>query len=246
MVPNLPLVLDRMVRKFERRAPLEQADRDALLGLPFKLRTVEAGRYLTREGISPTDSTLMIAGYAARHKETADGGRQILSIHIAGDFFDLENTLLRVADHSVQALTRSEVATVPISAILALIDSHPRIARALWIDTLVDASIYREWVMNVGRRQAPQRIGHLLCEFARRLEAAGLGTTSGYRLPMTQEQLADATGLTTVHVNRTLKLLEGQNLILRHKRFVEIPDWQRLREMSGFNELYLHLDQVEV
>src|SRR5690606_25535026 len=121
-------------------------------------------------------------------------------------------------------------------------DSHPRVARAMWIDTLVDGSIFREWVMNVGRRDARQRIGHLLCEFARRMQIAGLGDTSGYRLPMTQEQLADATGLTPVHVNRTLKGLEAEGLIVREKRNLHIPDWERLREMSGFNELYLHLD----
>lgn len=244
MATKLPLVLDRMVRKFERRAALDQSDREALLGLPFYVKTVEAGRYLTREGVEPSESSLLISGFAARHKETADGGRQILSVHIPGDFFDLEGSLLTVADHSVQALTRSEIATVSSSSILALIDSHPRVGRAMWIDTLIDASIYREWIMNVGRRPARERIGHILCEFARRLEIAGLGKLTGYRLPMTQEQLADAAGLTAVHVNRTLKSLGDDGLIVRHKRFIEIPDWKKLRDASGFNELYLHLDQV--
>ncbi len=113
------------------------------------------------------------------------------------------------------------------------------------MDTLIDASIYREWVMNVGRRPAKQRIAHLLCEFARRLELAEMGDTEGYEFPMTQEQLADATGLTVVHVNRTLKALEDDGLIVRERRFLGIPDWGRLRDMSGFNELYLHLDQVQ-
>jgi CRP-like cAMP-binding protein len=98
--------------------------------------------------------------------------------------------------------------------------------------------------MNVGRRDARERISHLLCEFAKRLELAGLGGTSGYQLPMTQEQLADATGLTPVHVNRSLKVLEGDGLIVRDRRFVGIPDWERLRDVAGFSELYLHLDQA--
>jgi CRP-like cAMP-binding protein len=123
-----------------------------------------------------------------------------------------------------------------------LIDQHPRIGRALWIDTLIDGSIFREWIMNVGRRDARRRIAHLLCEFARRLEVAELGSTEGYQLPMTQEQLADATGLTPVHVNRSLKALEAEGLIVREKRHIKIPDWGRLRDISGFNELYLHLD----
>jgi CRP-like cAMP-binding protein len=237
--------IERMIAKFERRAPLDDADREAIRALPFEKKIVEAGRYLGREGAVADKSTLILSGYAFRHKLTADGDRQIVSFHIAGDFVDLEGSLLRVADHNIQALTRAEIATVPVAAVLDLIDKHSQVARAMWVDTLVDASVDREWVMNVGRRPAPQRIAHILCEFARRLEVAGLGTTTGYTFPMTQEQLADAAGLTPVHVNRTLKLLEDDKLIFRHKRFVEIPDWERLRTMSGFNELYLHLDQVE-
>lgn len=236
--------LERMISKFERRAPLGDVDRAALRALPFEVRRYEAGRYLAREGAPTENSSLILSGFAFRHKLTADGDRQIVSLHIPGDFVDLEGSLLKVADHSVQILTRAEVASVPAARVIELIDAHPNVARAMWIDTLVDGSIYREWVMNVGRRPARQRIGHVLCEFARRLEFAGLGTTEGYQLPMTQEQLADSVGLTPVHVNRTLKQLEAEGLIRRYKRFIEIPDWERLRTTSGFNELYLHLDQV--
>lgn len=241
---DLSHLLERMARKFARRAPLDESDRQALLALPFKRYSVEAGRYLIREGDLTRESMLLLSGFAFRHKMTADGERQIVSIHIPGDFVDLEGALLKVSDHSVQALTRAEVATIVREHIIALLDSHPRVGRAMWIDTLVDGSIYREWVMNVGRRPARERIGHLLCEFARRLAVAGLGDTSGYDFPMTQEQLADATGLTSVHVNRTLKALEAEGLIVRNKRFIKIPDWERLRDVSGFNELYLHLDQA--
>ena len=112
------------------------------------------------------------------------------------------------------------------------------------MDSLVDSSIFREWVVNVGRRDARARIAHLLCEFARRLELAGLTNGEGYELPMTQEHLADATGLTPVHVNRTLKRLEKEGLVVRNRRHVGIPDWEQLRAVAGFSELYLHLDQV--
>lgn len=114
----------------------------------------------------------------------------------------------------------------------------------MWIDTLIDASIFREWLLNVGRREAKARVSHLICELARRLELAGLADGAGYVLPMTQEQLADATGLTPVHINRTLKTLETEGLIVRNKRHIQIPDWQRLREAAGFSELYLHVDQL--
>ena len=114
----------------------------------------------------------------------------------------------------------------------------------MWVDTLIDGSIFREWVMNVGRRDARSRIAHLLCEVARRLEAAGLIEEYGYELPMTQEQLGDATGLTPVHVNRVLMGLARDGLIERNKRFIGIPDWEALRRVGGFSETYLHLDQV--
>jgi CRP-like cAMP-binding protein len=236
--------LERMKRKFERRAELDDADRAAHMALPFHAKTIEAGRYLLREGTLTTYSTLLLSGFAFRHKLTTEGERQIVSIHVPGDFIDLEGSLLRTADHNVQTLTPCKVATVGRDHIVNLIDSHPRVGRAMWIDTLVDGSIYREWVMNVGRRAARPRIGHILCEFGRRVELAGLGDADGYEFPMTQEQLADATGLTPVHVNRTLKSLEADGLIVRDRRFIGIPDWARLRDMAGFNELYLHLDQL--
>jgi CRP-like cAMP-binding protein len=236
--------LDRMVRKFARRVALDEADRQALFALPFHKKIVEAGRYLVREGSPTEESALLLSGFAFRHKLTAEGDRQIVSVHIPGDFVDLEGSLLPVADHNVQTLTRCEVATVSAKHIVELIDSHPRVGRAMWLDTLVDGSIYREWVMNVGRRTAKQRLAHIFCEFAKRLELAGLGGTDGYQFPMTQEQLADAAGLTPVHVNRTLRALEADELIVRHKRHIQIPDWERLRDISGFNELYLHLDMA--
>jgi CRP-like cAMP-binding protein len=239
-----PDLFQLMLRKFERRASLDEDDRSALLGLPYRPYTIEPGAYLVREGDRPDRSCLILSGFAYRHKVTVEGARQIVSVHIPGDFIDLEGALLNVADHNVQALTRCEMACIPRAAMQELILSHPNVAAAMWVDTLIDGSIFREWVMNVGRRDARSRIAHLLCEFARRLEVAGLTEDYGYDLPMTQEQLADATGLTPVHVNRVLKTLERDGLISRHKRHISIPDWEQLRRVGGFSEIYLHLDQV--
>jgi CRP-like cAMP-binding protein len=233
-----------MLAKLERRTALDAADREALQSLPFTERHVEAGRYIVREGARPDACTLLVEGFAFRQKLTADGCRQIVSIHIPGDFFDLEGTLLNVSDHNVQTLTRSKVATIPASKMLQLMDNHPGIARILWIDTLIDASIYREWVMNVGRRDAKQRIAHLICEIGFRLELAGLANASGFDIPMSQDHLADATGLTAVHVNRSIRALEAEGLLSRNKRFISIPDWNLLSDFAGFNPLYLHLDQA--
>lgn len=237
-------ILHLMLRKFELRVALDQSDRAALLSLPHRQQRIEPAVYIVREGERPQRSCAILSGFAYRHKVTVEGARQIVSVHIPGDFIDLDGALLDIADHNVQALTRCEVAFIPRDAIRRLMLTHPRIGVAMWVDTLIDASVYREWVVNVGRRDARSRIAHLLCEFARRLEVVGLVEEYRYELPMTQEQVADATGLTPVHVNRILQALARDGLIERTKRFIAIPDWEKLRRVAGFSETYLHLDQI--
>ena len=123
--------------------------------------------------------------------------------------------------------------------------ARPAIGAAIIKSTLVEASIVREWVVNVGRRDARERIAHLLCEFAVRLEMRGL-SPGGFELPMTQEQLADATGLTPVHVNRVLKALEAEGLITRQRRHIQFPDWRALQQAGDFSRQYLHLPGEDV
>jgi CRP-like cAMP-binding protein len=187
----------------------------------------------------------MLSGFSVRHKIVAAGARQIVAIHMAGDAVDLQNSMLGIADHSVQMLTAGEVAMIPRDAVQQIALEHPRIGMAMWKDTLVDGSIFREWIANVGRRDSLTRMAHVLCEFALRLRLAGLGEQSHYELPMTQEQLADVLGLTAVHVNRTLQALEQQQLITRHKRSVVIGDWERLASAGDFDATYLHLRDDE-
>lgn len=237
-----PEDLERAVRRLETRGPLGEANREAIRGLPFVRRTVDPATYLVREGEPPEACALLLTGFAFRHKVTGDGQRQIMSFHMPGEFLDLQNSFLEVADHNVQTLTRCDVALVAVAALRQLGQDHPLLARAMWIETLIDAAIFREWIVNVGRRDATARISHLLCEFALRLEAAGLARAHRYEMPMTQEQIADCTGLTPVHVNRVLKALGGQGLIVRERRSVTILDWDRLQEIGDFNTRYLHLE----
>jgi CRP-like cAMP-binding protein len=241
-VPDLHPTFEKMVRRLERRSPLGEAGRRALLALPHTIRPVSAGAHLIRDGDRTEHCCLLLTGFAHRYKITGEGGRQIISIHMASEFVDLQNGLLSVADHSVQMLTPAEVAYIPQRAIQDVALGDPDVGRALWIDTLIDASIFREWVVNVGRRDSRARVAHLLCEFSMRLEAAGLASNHHYELPMTQEQLADAVGLTSVHVNRVLKQLGEDGLISRDKRRIVIEDWSRLRATGDFNERYLHHD----
>jgi CRP-like cAMP-binding protein len=238
-------VLERAVSKLELRVSLGIADREAFLALPHILRTLEPGTYVIREGDPPKQCAVLVSGFAFRQKITADGARQIIGIHIAGDMLDLQNLHLSVSDHNVQTLTRADVAFIQRSDLQALARAHPAIERAFFVDALVDSSIFREWVVNVGRRNAKARVAHVLCEMARRLDAIGMVEDYGYELPMTQEQLADAVGLTSVHVNRTLRVLDEEGLILRSKRNVRFPNWERLRIVADFNERYLHLEQRE-
>jgi CRP-like cAMP-binding protein len=233
-----------MFRKLQLWMTLDDADKEAVLSLPHQLRKLGPGQYIVRDGEKPIHSCLLLYGFAYRHKITGDGGRQIMSIHMKGDVVDLQNSLLRRSDHNVQALTSIDVALIPIEAVQEIAFARPNVGKAMWYETLVDASIFREWTLNVGRRIGVKRTAHLLCEFALRLEAAGLGEQCDYQLPMTQEQLADALGLTSVHVNRTLQALEKDGLIQRSKRWVKIENFESLAAVGDFDTNYLHFEQV--
>lgn len=235
--------LEPMLRKLRLWARLDEADERALLDLPHELVTIDKHRSLVTEGDSVSHCWLLLSGFCVRYKFVGDGGRQIVSIHMTGDLVDLQNALLGVADHGVQTLTECRMAKIPIEAVRKLANARATINDALWYDTLVDGSIHREWVANVGRRDSITRIAHLLCEFALKLDAIGLGQPLNYELPMTQEQLADATGLTPVHVNRVLQTLAKKGLIERvTSRSVTIGNWRELAAAGDFDRSYLHLD----
>jgi len=223
------------------RGVLTSSDLDALSKLPLTQREFDPGQYLLREGDRPKVCSYLKSGFVYRHKIVGDGGRQIVSVHVPGDFVDAQNILLEQSDHNIQALTDTVMLMVPIDDLLAVAMAHPAITKALWRETLVEAAIMREWVANVGRRDARARTAHMLCEMAVRREAAGLGPRETFDLPMTQEQLGDTLGLTAVHVNRTLKTLELDGLITRNKRSVTVANWRELRSVGDFTANYLHL-----
>jgi CRP-like cAMP-binding protein len=229
-----------LIRRWERRVPLSQADKDALLALPHQVRTCGRDAYLVREGEGTSTCNLLLSGFAYRQKLVNNGARQIISFHIPGEFVDLQNALLEVADHNVQSLSACDVAVIPKSALLDLMAARPAIGNAAWLDTLIDASIFREWVVNVGRRSARTRISHLLCELALRLRTCGASSGPTYDFPLTQEQLADATGLTPVHTNRTLQALRREGLISLTANKLTVLDWDGLAQAGDFSERYLH------
>ncbi|MDB5677094.1 Crp/Fnr family transcriptional regulator [Sphingomonas bacterium] len=238
----LPLSpLTPMLRKLQRWAALSDPDRAALLDLPHKIRHLAPNQFIVHEGEKAGYSCVLLSGFAVRHKVAGNGGRQILSLHMAGDLVDLQNSLLDVADHNVQAIGRVEAAYIPVEAITALAADHPAVGRAMWRETLVEGSIFRESLLNLGRRDARARTAHFLCEMALRLEAAGLAVRERFELPVTQEQMGDMLGLTSVHVNRTLQSLGADGIIDRRQRDVAIHDWDRLAKTGDFDPAYLHL-----
>jgi CRP-like cAMP-binding protein len=217
------------------------ADEEAVLALPTHVRNLERGQYVVQEGEKPTHSCVIVAGFAIRHKTGEDGARQIVSINMAGGMIDLQNSLLSIADHNVESLSRMKAAVIPREAIIELAFNRPAVGKALWLETLIEGSIAREWIMNIGRRHAPQRLAHFFCEFAYRLHAVGAGSACSYELPMTQAQLADAVGLTGVHVNRVLKALGEAGLVKSFRRSVVIRNLLALAAYGDFRPMYLHL-----
>ena len=228
------------LRKLEKRVVFSDDDRAAFLSLPFGIKELNAGSYIVRERDEIKNCCILLSGFAFRSKIVGNGGRQILSIHIPGDVVDIQHAMLGTADHNIQMLTAGKVALVPAAALKELAFEHPAIGQAMWLETLVDGSIFREWLANVGRRDARTRISHLLCEFTVRLHTAGLTEGHRYELPMTQEQLGDATGLTSVHVNRTMQGLRSDGLISSDKRAITIEDWAGLTAAGDFDTAYLH------
>lgn len=236
--------LERLLAKLSDRSLLSDNDREAVLALPFLTRSKNAGQHLVRVGEVPNSCTLLLSGFAQRYRLLTGGARQIVGFHVEGDFVDLHFSMLHRASQCVQLLTPARVADIPKSAMVDLMRSRPAVAEAIWIESLADASIVQEWVVSIGRRSARSRLAHLFCELGLRQEQAGLGSRSRIDFPLTQEQLGDALGLTTVHTNRTVKLLEAERLIERHKRSVIIPDWDKLAEVGGFSSAYLHFAPV--
>jgi CRP-like cAMP-binding protein len=233
-----PLLLKLQVRDLITR---EEAE--VLQASVGEIRDHPAGRTIVRTGTTLSASTLLTEGVVCRYKDLADGQRQIMELHVAGDFVDLHGFLLKRLDHNVGTMTSVRVALVPHDALRGITETHPHLGRMLWFSTLLDAAIHREKILSIGRRSALARIAHILCELMVRLRVVGLADESGYALPLTQADLADVTGLTSVHVNRMLKKLRDEKLLTFRGGKVAIGDWEGLQRVAEFDPTYLHLDR---
>jgi CRP-like cAMP-binding protein len=233
----------RFIRRLQLQSNLTSKSIDALRALPWRLMKRSKQSYVVREGDIPKEVSVLVTGFAQRQKHTADGTRQIVSFSIPGDPLDFDCLFLNESDFSVQMSTDGMIACVRTDALHALMENQPDLARALTTTLLADAAVFAEWVLNTGRRDARQRLAHLLCEILVRARAQDL-ETDPFELPYTQEQLADATGLTPVHVNRVLRQLATQGAICRTGRFIQVPNWNGLSDIAGFDERFLHMHRL--
>ena len=230
-----------LLRKLTSIATLDDEDQIAVDRLPLQLIDLKADQDIVREGDRPSRSCFLLSGMACWFKVTGEGRRQILSFQISGDLPDIQSIHLATLDSTLTTISPCRVAFVQHEALLEICAKRPNVANAFWRMTLIDAAVFREWVANVGSRQALGRIAHLLCELVTRIRAVGLADKFVCELPVTQTELADATGLSTVHVNRTLQSLRRQKLIHWKDSQLEVLDWAGLQEAGDFDPTYLHM-----
>lgn len=232
--------LSILIRKLLNHSRLSADDQSAIAALPHSVRRVEAGDTILREGDRADICPVLLSGFVYRQKVASDGGRQIVALKLPGDALDFQSIYLHVADHDVRALTPAHLALVPLTAIEQLTVARPAIARAVLVDILIEASIAREWLLNIGRRDALARLAHLLCELHDRANDIATERTGNFNVPLTQEQLADLLGLTPVHINRMVRKLEQMGAIGRPSRSLTILNFPKLAEISNFSSAYLH------
>ncbi|MFK4385150.1 Crp/Fnr family transcriptional regulator [Bradyrhizobium sp. USDA 223] len=237
-MPNT--LTDALVLKLKKSNRLDRDDILAIQQLPIRGQQVMAHHCFVREGDRPSESCLIVDGFAFRSKLTPDGRRQILSLHIPGEIPDLQALHLHVMDHDLVALTDCTLGFIQHDALRELIRRRPNVSAALWRETLIDAAIFREWIVNVGCRQALPRMAHLLAEIHARLEMIGRTANGSFELPITQVELADCLGLSVVHLNRTLQQLRHEGLVATERRFFHLLEKGRLEQLGQFDPTYLH------
>lgn len=234
------IVTAALLKRLRAIADMAEDDVNAVKSLPIAVRHVREQHYVVRDRERPTQCCLLIEGYAVRSKTTRQGRRQILSIHIAGDIPDVQSLHLNVMDHDLITITPATLGYIPHTAIRELHRSRPRVAEIFWRESLIDGAMFRQWIVNIGQRPAPSRMAHLVLELKRRLAVIGPVAPDSFQLPMTQDQLGDALGLTPVHVNRTIKLLREGGLMDFQRHTVKILNEAKLVELAEFDDLYLH------
>jgi CRP-like cAMP-binding protein len=235
------ILISPLILNLEQHDRLSDEEKRVLQEAIAHTKTAHRGEDMIREGDRPKESIVLLEGFAARYKLLRNGKRQITSLHILGDFADLHGFYLKTMDHAVMALAPCKLGLVPHEAIHQITESHSHLARLLSVRIAVDGAVHRQWLAMTGKSSAYVRFAHLLCELFLRLQ--GIQQTDGntFQLPLTQPELGDVLGLSTVHVNRTLQELRHEGLLTWRGNRVEILDWERLQNVAEFDPTYLNL-----
>jgi CRP-like cAMP-binding protein len=236
-------MIHHLLRKLRARDEIGDLEELALQDLAGELRDYPADKTVIHEGEELDFSTLLLEGMMCRYKDLRDGGRQISAIHVPGDFLDLHSFTLKRLDHNVMAMTDCKVVLVPHERLKAMTEQQPHLTRLFWFSTNLDAAMHREWELSLGRRSAIARVAHLFCELMARLEVVGLVDGNGYELRLTQTELAECVGLTSVHVNRVLRQLRERGLVTFRNGRVTMLDRSALESIAEFRPAYLYLDR---
>lgn len=230
-----------LVRKLNAFIPLRADGEEAIEALASKrVKSLLRGHDVIREGEDPKAVHLIVDGWACRYKILEDGRRQILAFFVPGDLADLHVYILDAMDHSIGTITPLEYAVFKPAEFEKLGDDHPRVLRALWWDSLLGASIQREWLVSVGQRNAVESLAHLACELFMRLKMVGLAENGLCRFPLTQSDIGDALGMTQPHVSRTVKELNASGVATIQRGTLRVNDLDGLRKLALFNPNYLH------
>ena len=230
-----------LVRRLRTTSAVTDEDIKAVQALPITVRDYPAEQNIVSDGQKATECCLIIRGFCARSKTTSEGRRQILSIHIPGEIPDLMSLHLHVMDHDLSTLTPCTLGFIHHETLRLLHRRQPNLADMFWRDTLIDASMFREWIVNVGQRPAPARLAHVIVELRERLKVIGRIEGDSFEMPLTQEQIGEALGITAVHANRVIKQLRQDGIVAFHRGHVEVLDENKLMELAGFDSRYLHL-----
>jgi CRP-like cAMP-binding protein len=234
--------VDDWIRNFRRRdSTLTEEEESALREALSEVIEVAADQDLVREHDRQTRSHLLLEGWTGRYVTLADGRRQIVAAHVPGDFVDLHSFPLQVMDHSVATFTPCRIALAPHERLRDVTVRHPHLGRLMWLSTLIDAAILRQWLVGSGKRSALEQTAHLFCELFVRLELTGRTEGRTFILPLSQSELADCLGVSAVHANRILQELRSTNVLAWRGRHVEIRDWDALTRLAGFDPTYLNL-----
>jgi CRP-like cAMP-binding protein len=239
-------MIESHLQKLRARDRISPEEEQAVRGLVGQVIDIAADQTVIRHGEELQHSLLLLSGWLARAMDLPSGQRQIAELHVPGDFADLHSFTLKRLDHDVVALTRCRLGVVPHQRLTEITERFPHLTRMFWLMTNIDAAIQREWTLSLGQRDAISRMAHLLCELDVRLGVVGLSQNNSYDFPLTQVELGESLGLTSVHVNRTLQELRRRGLLDLENRRVAIHDLEGLKAVAQFDPAYLYVRKIAV